>query len=212
MTDYAKVRVSLVYSASSDYSDPKIDTLLADLALTPDEIRYAHLDLSTTAQTLDLGHYGSITAIIIKNLSATAAEIARAAWYTILGEQAAGSYSFANANPDTIADDNTNGTFVTNLAKKGRIVRVTHTDAVTTNDGTYLIDIAAVDLLTLSATDALSTNSADLTAQLSFESFNEEQIPAGGFLVITGDIQPAGDLVLDCESGTPEVEVYILGT
>jgi len=73
MTDYAKVSARFLYSKNSDYSEPTIDTnnLTSPTALTPDEWEYREIQADTGGNTVDLGHFASVTAICVWNLDAT---------------------------------------------------------------------------------------------------------------------------------------------
>lgn len=70
-TDYAKLDVRAVYSKNSDYSSPKLRTLLDTYTLTPDE--YQHLEVNVdTSTTVQFGQFtGGITLLIVKNNHAT---------------------------------------------------------------------------------------------------------------------------------------------
>lgn len=71
MTDYAKFISRFIYSKNSDYSDPNIDTKSVITALTPDEWEYREIQADTGGNTVDLGHFATVTGIFVANLDAT---------------------------------------------------------------------------------------------------------------------------------------------
>lgn len=205
MTDYAKFMARARYSSNSDYSSPSIDTGSAEVALTPTETMYRQVVASTTAATMDLGDFSSITAILVRNLSSTTAEIA---WVTVhqslTSPGALNNVVFANANPDTIALAGQSWV-TTYKAAAGQYVRVSSA----TNPGTYLIQTAANALLTLGADETLSV--ATESATLWFQNKNKFAIQAGGCAMVTGAIVPDNDLVYQSASGVPELEILVVG-
>lgn len=211
MSDYAKLNLAVRYSENSDYSNPEFPPFLDAYELTPDEYVSQKLDIGTSEVTYDLGQFTTITGIIIQNLDST--NFLEAEYFSIRGSQAADDLAFANANPDTIADNNTSGTFITNGAESGGYVRVASSENSGENDGAFLISQAVDgDNLTLAPAEALTANTNDTAATLSFERKNKEKIPAGGFLVTTGNIQPAGDLKLLADTASVNIKLIIFGT
>lgn len=207
MTDYAKFSVRARYSDNSDYSDSNPDTHQLELALTPSEVLYRRLTCSTTAATMDLGDYTSLTGMLVHNRSTTAAEIA----YVTVHQQISTPGTLVNvvctdngAAPDTVALAGQSWV-TTYKAAAGMYVRMTST----TNNGTFLIQVAANASLTLGAGEAIST--ATENATLYFQEKNRIAICAGGFAVITGSIVPENDLVYQSASGSPELEIFIVG-
>ena len=67
MADYAKLHVKGLFSKNSDYSDPKVSMAPAAYALTPDEYLHLEIEADTGGTTINLSHFSSITAVIIKN-------------------------------------------------------------------------------------------------------------------------------------------------
>jgi hypothetical protein len=187
------------------------------LALTPDECWRYHVELSTSATTIDLAPFASITAILIVNRSTTAAETVLAQWYHQQGSQTTetgtSGITFAQAaTGDTVVDEDGNTTFVTNGAVVGDWLRVTSSAS---NDGAYALrTVTDGDNLAL-VVESTVTAETDTTVGivLSFEHRNKQGITASnGQLLITDNIVPAGDLVLTADSGTPEVDVYVVGS
>lgn len=212
MTDYVKASLNFKLSTNSDYESPEED-FQVDAAEQPGEKLIFKGEVSTTALTLDLGQFTSITSMVIRNRSSTAAETVLVTWFHAQGSQGADDFDLAaNDTPETITDNSANGTMVTNGAVDGGWVRLASAED-SGNDGVYLIGDAAADVLTLGAGTALTTdNSQDTTVTLAFEHKNYHAVAAGGYLRIDDNIVPAGDLVLTADSGTPHVEVYVLGS
>ena len=71
MTDFAKFIGRFVYSKNSDYSDPNVDTKSILTALTPDEWEYREIQVDTGGNTIDLGHFATITGLHVVNLDDT---------------------------------------------------------------------------------------------------------------------------------------------
>ena len=72
MADYAKFGAACVYSKNSDYSSPKINTAIADLALTPDEYLHDEVECDTGGgTTVNLTRFATITCLLVKNNDAT---------------------------------------------------------------------------------------------------------------------------------------------
>jgi hypothetical protein len=213
MTYYARLRALIELSEASTYdrsNDYPAEYTFSPTKLQPPLVVAA----ATTGETVDLTHFTSVTGMLLRNLSTTAAETIRVDWYEEVGSQAVGAtgYTFANANPDTIADADAAGTFVTNGARAGDWVVVT-ASTTAARDGTYLIQTAAVDLLTVGANhDFAAVIGTDATSALSFQSFNSNVLPAsGGFIMAVGSIQTAAGLALTSASGTPNCEITLLG-
>ncbi len=209
MSDFCKLILKALYSENSDYSDPAVDLGALKLALTPAVYLHQVIPVGTTAETLDLSAFTTITAMVLYNKSATAAEVVDATWFHQKGSRAAGNLAAVDGNPDTFTSAAND--FLTSGASTGGWVRVASAED-TANDGTYLIQLAAAGTITLYSTAALTANLDDDTAVLYFERKNIQGIPAGGLLVVTDNVVPAGDLVLLSESGTPELEILVIGS
>lgn len=70
MTDYAKIQVSYVYSANSDYSSP-IQSRLFESEYTPSEVLTSRVSAATGGTTVELGSFTTPTVAIVKNTDAT---------------------------------------------------------------------------------------------------------------------------------------------
>lgn len=72
MADYAKLKIGFVYSENSDYSLPRLNALIdAYTSSTATHYEVQYRNIGTVAETLELGGFTTIQAIIIKNKDAT---------------------------------------------------------------------------------------------------------------------------------------------
>lgn len=71
MSDYARIRLSLEVSENSDYSDPTVKPTIPAFTLTPDEYEWRMVEGHTTAVTVELGMYTTISYLIVVNDSST---------------------------------------------------------------------------------------------------------------------------------------------
>jgi hypothetical protein len=205
MTDYAKISVYARVSEQQDYSDKKPE-MAKTFELTPTACLYYRLNASTSVDAVDfLGELTEGQAIVINNCSETASEVVHVTFFQELASPGAlTNVVCAHAIPDTIAL--AGQSWVTTYgAAAGQYVRV---DSAS-NPGTYLISVAADALLTLAGGETL--NAATENATLYFESKNTLVISAGGSACIAGNLVAEDGLLFKSESGTPKVEILILG-
>lgn len=72
MADYAKIMLRGIYSANSDYSDPRVDTKTLENTLTPNAYRHDVVSCLVAGTTIELGEFTTtVDAIFIKNLDAS---------------------------------------------------------------------------------------------------------------------------------------------
>lgn len=208
MSDYARIRTIVEVSEASDRSRPYIKEEMAD-TLTPDEARWQKLQVDiTTAQTITVSNFGTITAVVLENLdTSNAVELE---WYTQRGTQVAGDLAIANDNPDTITDSLTGSTFITNGGEVGGYVRIASAEDAA-NDGAHLIQAITTDLITCGTGETLTANAQDTTATLSFERRNKQRVGAGRMLVID-NIVPSGNLSVLAITAAVNVRLLVLGT
>ncbi len=209
MTYYTKLQGLCTHGESSDYN--RADSWGPTYAWSPTAFQRPTVIAASTAEvTLDTTHFSTITGMMVENLSTTAAEIVRLDWYEIIGSQAdaGGGFTFADDNPDTITDADTTNQFVVNGARVGDWVYVTGS---TNNDGTHLIQAVAVSVITVPAATALTAEAA-AAINLTFLSKNSVQIPDEGFVLLTGNIHPASNVLVDAASGTPNCRFTFFGT
>jgi len=212
MSDYGKLQVRMRYSRNSDMTEPDADTRQIAEDSTPSQFSHRFIEATTTALTLDLSMFSSIERILMWNRSSTSGEHVMATWFEQHGSQAAGDFDLGDDNPDTILDNGGNTTFITNEAVDGGYVRIASAEDAA-NDGAYLISqVVDGDNLTLAPGASLTNNVQDTTATLSFEAKNKARVPTQGVVIVGGSVVPAGDLVIEADSGTPSVEILILGT
>ena len=214
MTNYARIRCVPEISATDDYRSRLVQLLPEpsfELA-TPTKHFMATFMPTTAGLTIDLGMFTTILGMVIVNRSATAAEVVDATWYHIKGTKiASANHSYADNDPDEIAD--AGNAFLTSGAETGGYCRATGS-ATADHNGVFLIQSAAAGILVLPNAVAI-TGGADAAVAFSFERKNTQGIPANtndGMLVVTDNVQPAGDLLLTSESGTPAVDVLVFGT
>jgi hypothetical protein len=73
VTDYARIQVKFVVSASGDYGDPYVNPPQWQETLTPDEAEYGgRVEAALTPGTeIDTAKYGTCTMLAVRNLDAT---------------------------------------------------------------------------------------------------------------------------------------------
>tara|TARA_R100000700_G_C3156149_1_gene133365 strand:+ start:87 stop:722 length:636 start_codon:yes stop_codon:yes gene_type:complete len=211
MADYAKLHVKGLFSKNSDYSDPKVSMAPAAYALTPDEYLHLEIEADTGGTTINLSHFSSITAVIIKNNDAS--DTVRAVWYNARGSASYNNLlTFADAaTGDTITEDGagTNFTDSTVDVVAGGYVRLTGaTDAA--NNSTFLVSSTTATAITLALSETLTARDDTATVVVYSQEKNSQKIAAGGFLVVS-DIVPEEGLSLTASSAC-ECEVFIVGT
>ena len=214
MADYAKLDIVTTYSKNSDYSENRIPTdFLKQITFTPDNYDYREIDVTTTAYTVDLAQFNTITAIIVQNTTATNyLNLTYMCQIASLGALTNVDLA-ANDTPETITC--ASATFTTNpAAADGCWVRLAAAED-SGNNGLYLVDkVTSATVLTLGTAAVLTTdNTDDDTVTISLEQKNRVRLSGtDGILVLKGDVVPAGDLILQAVTGTCEVRLLILGT
>jgi len=221
MTYYGKLTTRGYLGANSDYSMPEVDTKTEEHALTPTIYLHQRLHLSTDESTVELGNFTTITGLLVINHSTTAAEIVRARWMAALGTiQAAvgATLDFATAATYNSITRGTTGFNTSETApQNGLLVVSSAVDAG--NDGNWIVTgmgTSAVtnDILYLDRrAGAMTANAADDAALLTFYGACVQPVAAsGGQLVLTSNILISDDLHLAAVTGTPEVEIFIVGS
>lgn len=174
----------------------------------------AVIQAATTGVTFELGNFTTINCLMVENLSTTAAETVDVEWYCPRGSQT-DTVTFAQvATGDTITDDSSAGTMVTNGSRAGSYVRITA--AVTAaNNATWLIRSSTINAVTLVTESTLTADGADAVV-LYFEDRCTQQLPAAStseqaILFIGGPITPEQDLLLTSASGTPACRITVFG-
>lgn len=72
MSDYFKGMFRFLYSANSDYSDPRVDTKTLESTLTPNAYRHMVVSCLVAGTTLELGEFTTtVDTIFVRNLDAT---------------------------------------------------------------------------------------------------------------------------------------------
>jgi len=210
MADYSKIEVRGTFAASSTTA-ANTSFSPADLELAPDEYMKLQVEADTGGTTINLSHFSSITAVLIKNSDSS--DTVRAVWYN-----ARGSASYANlltfadaATGDTITEDGggTNFDATTMDVVKGGYVRITGaTDAA--NNSTFLVSSVATTVVTVAPSETLTARDDTATVVIHSQEKNSQKIGAGGFLVVS-DIVPEEGLSLTASSAC-ECEIFIVGT
>jgi hypothetical protein len=211
MADYVKLSLGLRASEMSDYVRPYLDPTQMVSELTPDENLWTLVDALTTGTTLSLANFTTLSVVVLQNTDTT--NYVEAEWYYSRGSQAApaAGWAFANDNPDTITDGDAGGTLVTNGAEVGGYVNVSASENSGENDGTYLVQAATTDVLTLGTGEALTANAADTTALLTLVRRNKDRIAPSSFLVL-GPVFPDLNIVLTADTAACSVRAFGCGT
>lgn len=211
MADYVKLALSMRASELSDYVRPYLDPTQMVTELTPDEVMWQLVEALTTGTTLSLANYTTMSTVVLQNRDTT--NYVEAEWYYSRGSQAAtaGGWNFADADPDTITDNDAGGTLVTNGAEVGGYVNVASSENSGENDGTYLIQALTTDVLTLGTGEALTANAADTTAALTFVRRNKDRIAPSSFLVL-GPVFPNLNILLTANTATCAVRAFGVGS
>ena len=205
MASNVRSRLSLAFSDSTDFYPPKhLSSTSYESSTETKRLEAEGISAATTGTTIELGTFSTITHCMIRNLDTTNYVIAK--FRVAIGSQAAGDFDLAaNDTPETITDNGSNGTLVTNGSAVGRYVRLASAED-SGNDGRYLISQTTTDVITLAVGTALSTdNTQDTTVTLAFEAEVEVKIPAAPAagtpaFVFLPDVKPIGDLVLTADT------------
>lgn len=205
MALYSRIRTVLEIASNSDYYKPEMKQEFS-ITGTPSYRVMESFSAATTGTTLNLGTHTTFGPFVVVNKDAT--NYVYLDYYQRLGTQAAGSYNFANANPDTITDNAAGGTFLTNGCANGDYVIVSGSENSGENDGTFLVQTAAADTLTLAATEALTANALDTTASLVFARKNRIRINAGHYAVLPQQANISGDILITANTSAVEVEIW----
>jgi hypothetical protein len=214
MADYAKLEIRGIYSKSSDYSSPKVDCNPSIHALTPDEYTHMEIEADTGGTTVNLSHFSSITAVLIKNNSSAADnKTIRAVWHNARGSASYNNLlTFADAGTgDTITEDGSGTDFTASSVDvvAGGYVRLTGaTDAA--NNSTFLVSSTTATAITLALSETLTARDDTATVTVYSQEKNSQKIAAEGFLVLS-DIVPEEGLTLTASSSC-ECEIFIVGT
>jgi hypothetical protein len=224
VADYARLRLNAEASESSDYATLLVNSLLDDYNLRPDEAFRSRVEVGVTSQTFTISTFDAISAIVVQNTSTS--ENLDVSWTytrTVLSP-AAGTITFANANPDTIADSANGFLGAGNEFLAGSNVRVAGaTDSA--NNTRFLIQAVAAGLLTLASAETLTARAADAgTITLACDIKCSQVVPPnGGLLVICGAtsaattyprIYPADNLTFNniTQGGAAIADVIVIGT
>lgn len=218
MADNAKIGVDIRVSGNSDFTDPEYANKSPYYDLSPDEYIRRKIEVSTTAYTIDLGAFATVTGFAVKNLDAT--NYVEVEWYHQRGTTASVDLDYADANPDTIAEGGTAAlTFVTDGAEVGGYVDVSLAADAANQAIHGPVAIAAEELITFGTNVALTAKTNDTSAcTLSWLRKNKERCDAGasslgGWLVVCNNkIFPGGDIVLKTGTSTVTAEIIIFGT
>lgn len=209
MTDYARATVLAQYADNSSLHGGLAKSFTFN-AVTPAIPLVTQVSAVAAGTVLDFTQFTTIQFLVLKNTSATYPVYARAMVVKATKTFLANKLTFADANPDTIAD--ADSTFLSALyAGPGDRLNVSGaTDAG--NNNTFSIQTAAAGLLTLFASDALTPAAPDAgTPTLICLGRAQLWIPANG-VVVLNNVWPGGDVALYGAGGTCEVEVFAAGT
>jgi hypothetical protein len=77
MADYARIRVSVVHSPNSDYSDPDVN-VVHETTLSPTEWAHIQTQVLTGGTTVELGSFTTVSYIVVHNADGT--NFVSAAW------------------------------------------------------------------------------------------------------------------------------------
>ncbi len=71
MSDYAKLSLAFTFSEQSDYSDPEYESNLDPYEVEAEGYTVRKLEITTSAETIQLDEFASIYQLIVKNEDAT---------------------------------------------------------------------------------------------------------------------------------------------
>lgn len=209
MTDYARVSVLAQYADNASFR-AGIDRHFAFDATSPTLPLVAQVSALTTGVTLDLAQFTTVSTMVIRNASATYSVHARALVVKATKTFLANKLTFADANPDTIADaDSTLLTALYSVAgDRYYITGATNAG----NNGTFSLQAVVAGTATLFASDTLTAAAPDAgTPTIVCLGRANVVIPAGG-VVALHNVHPASDVMFTGIAGTAEVEVFAAGT
>lgn len=215
MSLYARILPLVTVSTASDYSNPDVD-MRTDAAYetTFDEYIKYTVEATTTAATVDLSLFSTISFLRLKNKSTTASLYATLTSLLASKTFGASELSFANGNPDTLTRSDSGGSWVTDGVIKGAFVRVS--GGSNSQAGRYLCwdgTGSTNTVLTLATNEALPGSfGADAgTPTVQVELDNIFYVPPGGVVDISANIRPASGLILR-GTATLDVGVFVGGT
>jgi hypothetical protein len=225
MTDYGRLSARLQFGTNSDLSFPDLDSHLQAYNCSPTKYQHMQVGTSTSEKIIPLTQFTTVTGIFIVNKSITAAEIIDikyATKYGILSAAAAPNTITlaAAATGDTITDDGAHGTLKSTYhADIASHVKILGSLTAANNDIWELYHTAAIpttNVLTLAADSGRSTkltgDAANASITLEFINENKNQLPAGGMMLVSDTLSLTYGVKFISRSGTPEVDLYILGT
>lgn len=209
MTDYARISVAAQYADNSSFRNG-LDRIYEFNATSPTLPLVRQISALTTGVTVDLGGFTTISTLVLKNNSATYSAFARATVVKASKTFLANKLTFADANPDTIADADT--TFLTALyAVAGDRFYITGTTDAG-NTGTFSLQTVVAGTATLFASDTLTARAPDAgTPTIVCLGRANVILPAGG-VVVLHNVHPASNIQLTGVAGTAEIELFAAGT
>lgn len=216
MPTWARFRGVLEHADNSTFAKAKTYGSLQNFLSQDEHIGPGTIiEAATTGITFELGNFTTINGMMIENLSTTSGEDVDVEWYCPRGSQT-DTVTFAQAaTGDTITDDSSAGTMVTNGSRAGSYVRITAA-ATAANNATWLIRSSTINVVTLVTESTLTADGADAVV-LYFEDRCTQQINAAttgtqSILFIGGPVTPEQDLLLTSASGTPACRITVFGT
>ena len=225
MSKYGKATVRSMVAESLDVNTPSADTQEVEFISTPDLYRHEHVKVPTTGLIVDLSEYTTIYSLLVVNKATGSGQEIRVDMDVLLKSVAAGDLAFARGTggaSDTITD-----TLGGSFATKGRIggmVYVDNSENTGENNGPYVItNISGNSNEILSVAPYASggnnivIHAHDTTATLAFVVRCSHNVPINnGQLLVSEDVSEAlalasKQIVLYSQSGTPEVEIFVVG-
>ena len=209
MSKYARMRIGIELSDSSDYARPRTHGIEVDE--TPDEGRVndGPFEVATTEQTYTLQHLASNTLLVIKN-NGTTTVLATVRIQKASKAFEADKLGFTATAPCTITDDDS--TFLSSLYFAAGDIAVVTSATEAANSGSFLVQAAVAGTLTLAEAVALTLD-ADDAGTPTIASRRDITIPIGaGQAIVLDSVVVGSDLKLQSITSANEVEVSYLGT
>lgn len=219
MTYYLRIGTGVKLSDSSNYEFPLLSNSFLEDYETSEATKWVVMEqavTSGTAVSLSVSNFTTIVGIVVQNMDDSVGGVF--SHYGLIGSATYASLAWSAADTDreSIVDNATGGTFVTNGANEGGYVRATNTEDAT-NTNTFLIQaVNSTSSMTLSYPSTVVTNALDTGADttgvvLTFLSLNRMPVAAGQ-VVMCGDTDPENAIYLQSLSGTISFRVFVYGT
>lgn len=222
MGNYVELQAALRYSTSPDFGAGASVAPIGFLEELADGDRKVLVSAGNAVPTTGLtwtipSAFTTIDFVVIANTGTAAAAngydfLARSRVVIASKTFATTKLTFADANPDTIAD--ADSTFLSALYFRKGMYAVVSGTTDAGNTGTFLVQTAAAGTLTLAAAETLTARAGDV-ATPTIKSVQEVtqllSYEASAPTILQG-VQVASDIVLTGISGTGQADIIVVGT